>query len=92
MKDLKVEIQSPLTIYSDSQSAIAVAKNPVHHSKMKHIDVSYHFTREQINNGVIQIIFCGTKDNIADMFTKALNGKQLKEILSKCGVGPPPWT
>ena len=92
MKDLKVEIQSPLTIYSDSQSAIAVAKNPVHHSKMKHIDVSYHFTREQINNGVIQIIFCGTKDNVADMFTKALNGKQLKEILSKCGVGPPPWT
>ena len=82
----------PISIYSDSQSAIALSKNPIYHSKVKHIDVSYHFTREKLNEGLIKLIFCASKDNLADIFTKALNGKQLKEMLKKCGIDPPPWT
>ena len=81
-----------MTIFSDSQSAMALAKNPIYHSKVKHIDVSYHFTREQVSEGAIKLVYCASKDNLADMFTKALNGKQLKEILKRCGVGPPSWT
>ena len=71
---------------------MALAKNPIYHSKVKHIDVSYHFTREHVKEGVIDLVFCSSKDNLADMFTKALNGKQLKDILRRCGVGPPSWT
>lgn len=44
------EMQEPITIYEDNQAAIAIAKNPVFYSKTKHIDVSYHFTREAVQN------------------------------------------
>lgn len=89
MKDLQISQGLPLTLYSDSHSAIALAKNLVYHSKSKHIDVSYHFTREQVQAGAINLEYCPSKDNLADMFTKALNGKQLKIITERSGIGPP---
>ena len=92
LQKFKVEVEVSLVVYSDNQRAMALARNPIYHSKVKHIDVSYHFTREQVNEGVIKLVYCASKDNLADMFTKALNGKQLKEILRRCGVGPSPWT
>ena len=60
-------------IYSDSQSAIALAKNPIiRGGRSKHIDVHFHFVRDYIADGRICLEYCSTKDNVADLLTKPL--------------------
>jgi hypothetical protein len=57
----------------DSTSAISVAKNPVLHSKTKHIEVRYHFLRDNVEKGKIALIHVLTHDQLADIFTKPLD-------------------
>jgi hypothetical protein len=57
----------------DSTSAISVAKNPVLHSKTKHIEVRYQFLRDNIEKGKIALIHAPTYDQLADIFTKPLD-------------------
>ncbi|GKC30210.1 hypothetical protein Tco_1037504 [Tanacetum coccineum] len=54
------------------QSAIAISCNPVQHSRTKHIHTRYHFIKEQVENGIIELYFVRTEYQLADMFTKAL--------------------
>jgi hypothetical protein len=62
----------PITIHCDNQSCIALTKNPVYHSKAKHIDIRYHFIKENVKNGNIKVDFSGTDDMVADSLTKAV--------------------
>jgi hypothetical protein len=57
----------------DSTSAIRVAKNPVLHSKTKHIEVRHHFPRDNVEKGKIVLIHVPTHDQLADIFTKPLD-------------------
>ncbi|GKB92452.1 retrovirus-related pol polyprotein from transposon TNT 1-94 [Tanacetum coccineum] len=57
---------------SCAQSAIAISCNPVQHSRTKHIHTRYHFIKEQVENGIIELYFVRTEYQLADMFTKAL--------------------
>nr|GEY27665.1 hypothetical protein [Tanacetum cinerariifolium] len=61
-----------IPLYCDSQSAIAISCNPVQHSHTKHIHTRYHFIKEQVENGIIELYFVKTKYQLADMFTKSL--------------------
>ncbi|GKC12321.1 hypothetical protein Tco_1009103 [Tanacetum coccineum] len=61
-----------IPLYCDSQSAIAISCNPVQHSRTKHIHTRYHFIKEQVENGRIELYFVRTEYQLADMFTKAL--------------------
>ena len=61
-----------VNIYCDNQGVIALAKNAVHHTRTKHIDVQYHFIREKVQKNEIKILYCGTEDMVADIFTKGL--------------------
>ncbi|WP_176691529.1 Ty1/Copia family ribonuclease HI, partial [Enterobacter cloacae complex sp. GF14B] len=72
--DLGINADMP-ELYCDSQSAIQLAKNPVFHSKTKHIDVKYHFIREVLEDKQIQLLKIHTKDNPADLLTKGLPGE-----------------
>ena len=56
----------------DNQGAIALARNPEFHARTKHIDIQYHFIREHIENGQIELTYCHTSEMTADIFTKAL--------------------
>ncbi|MCO5573965.1 hypothetical protein L7F22_027743 [Adiantum nelumboides] len=66
----------PTPILCDNTSAEALAKNPVMHQRTKHIEVREHFIKEKVQSGNISLHHCNTKENIADIFTKAL-GKEL---------------
>ncbi|GKF40868.1 hypothetical protein Tco_0124210, partial [Tanacetum coccineum] len=59
-----------ILIYYDSKSAIAISCNPVKHSKTKHIDIRYHFIKEHVEKGTVEIYFVGTKYQLADLFPK----------------------
>jgi hypothetical protein len=57
----------------DNTSAISIAKNPVLHSKTKHIEVRYHFLRDNVEKEKIALIHVPTHDQVADIFTKPLD-------------------
>ena len=64
---------SKILIYCDNTSAITIANNRVLHSKTKHIEITYHFIREHVMNGDIELHFVLTEYQLADLFTKPLD-------------------
>ena len=70
LTDILVTYSNPITIYCDNTSAISISKNPVMHSKTKHIPIKYHFLRDQVLNKQIKLEYIGTKDQIENIFTK----------------------
>ncbi|GJZ61454.1 retrovirus-related pol polyprotein from transposon TNT 1-94 [Tanacetum coccineum] len=62
-----------IPMYCDSKAAITISCNPVQHSVSKHIDVRYHFIKEQVEKGIVELFFVGTEYQLADLFTKALS-------------------
>ena len=64
----------------DNQSCIYLSRNPGDFAKSKHIDTRYHFVREQVEKKTIVLKKIGTKDNLADVFTKPLDSKQFYAI------------
>ena len=57
MKDmLNNEINNTFTLYCDSQSAIALTKNTIHHQRSKYIDIRFHFIRNDLEKGTLKII------------------------------------
>ncbi|GKF72806.1 hypothetical protein Tco_0208920, partial [Tanacetum coccineum] len=70
-----------ITLYSDSRSAIATSCNPVQHSHTKHINVRYHFIKEQVERGIVELYFVRTEYQLADMFTKALSQERFEYLV-----------
>ncbi len=73
-------------IYCDNISSILLANNPVYHARTKHIEVHYHFIREKVLAKKIDLIHVSIKDQIADIFTKALGTNKLKKFRKMLGV------
>jgi hypothetical protein len=70
----------------DSTSAISVAKNPVLHFKTKHIEVRYHFLRDNVEKGKIALIHVPKQDQLADIFTKPLDQANFTRLRRELGV------
>ena len=64
--------KDPTSIFCDNNFAIQLSKHNVFHRKNKHIDTRYHFIRELVNEKQISLLFCGSKEQLVDMFTKPL--------------------
>ena len=64
--------QKQVDVHCDSQSAICLSKNQVHHEKTKHIDIKLHFVRLEVSKGVVKLMKIQIDDNIADILTKAI--------------------
>nr|GFA86357.1 Gag-Pol polyprotein [Tanacetum cinerariifolium] len=75
-----------ISLYCDSQSTIAIPCNPVHHSRTKHIHTRYHFIKEHVENGIIELYFVITGYQLADMFTKALPEDRFKYLVKRIGM------
>nr|GEY05131.1 retrovirus-related Pol polyprotein from transposon TNT 1-94 [Tanacetum cinerariifolium] len=73
-------------IYYDSKSAIAISCNPVQHTRTKHIDVRYHFIKDHVEKGTIELYFVGTEYQLADLFTKSLPEARFKFLVEKLGM------
>jgi hypothetical protein len=69
--------QGVIQIYEDNQACIALTKNPEDHKRTKHVQVKYHVIRDYVGKKLVEFIYCSTKSQIADMFTKGLAGHAL---------------
>ena len=86
LSDLKVALDEPTLLMEDNQGAIAIAKNPTSHARTKHIDIRYHFVREAMQKGTIELHYCPTKEMIADLLTKPLPRGQFEQLRSAMGM------
>ncbi|GJW11714.1 retrovirus-related pol polyprotein from transposon TNT 1-94 [Tanacetum coccineum] len=75
-----------IPIYRDSKSAIAISYNPVQHSRTKHINIRYHFIKEYVEKGTIELYFVGMEYELANLFTKALPKERFEFLVHKIGM------
>ncbi|GJX47497.1 gag-pol polyprotein [Tanacetum coccineum] len=78
--------QEKITLFCDNQSALYLARNPAFHSKTKHIRVQYHFVREKVEEGTVDMQKIHTDNNVADYMTKAINCDKFIWCRSSCGL------
>ncbi|GJY06267.1 hypothetical protein Tco_0373321 [Tanacetum coccineum] len=72
-----------IPLYCDNKSVIALCCNNVQHSRAKHIDVCYHFIKEQVENGIVELYFVRTEYQLADIFTKPLPRERFNFLIEK---------
>ncbi|GJU15859.1 retrovirus-related pol polyprotein from transposon TNT 1-94 [Tanacetum coccineum] len=75
-----------IPLYCDNKSEIALCFNNVQHSRAKHIDVRYHFIKEQVENGIVELYFVRTEYHLADIFTKPLPRERFNFLIEKLVV------
>ncbi|GJR19053.1 retrovirus-related pol polyprotein from transposon TNT 1-94 [Tanacetum coccineum] len=75
-----------ILMYCDNKSAIALCCNNVQHSRSKHIDIRFHFIKEQVENGVVELYFVNMEYQLADIFTKALGRERIEFLINKLGM------
>nr|GEY59284.1 retrovirus-related Pol polyprotein from transposon TNT 1-94 [Tanacetum cinerariifolium] len=75
-----------IRMYCDNKSAIALCCNNVRHSQSKYIDIRYHFIKEQVENGVIELYFVNMEYQLADLFTKDLGRDRIEFLINKLGM------
>jgi hypothetical protein len=76
LKDLHIDLKDTPTLHCDNVSALALAANPIYHSKLKHVEVDVHFTRVQVKQGSLRLRFVTSRNQLADLFTKGLCSPQ----------------
>ena len=70
--DLGIQVAKPISIMCDNMSAIQLRKNPVMHSRTKHVAIKLHFLRDKVQNNELKLVYVPTQGQVADIFTKAL--------------------
>lgn len=86
--ELNFKRQGPIIIFCNNSSSIKLSKNLVLHRRSKHIDVKFHFLRNLTNEGVIDLVYCKSEDQIADIMTKPLKLASFVKFGKLLGV----WT
>lgn len=86
LADLDMEQKKATRVNVDNQAAIAISNNPIFHGKTKHFKLKYYFLREVQKNKKIQLIYCRTKDQLADILTKPLSKTRFEILRNKIGV------
>jgi hypothetical protein len=78
--------QDTMIINCDNTSAINISKNPVQHSRTKHIDFRHHFLRDLVESKVVSLSFIPTENQLADILTKPLDGSRFESHRKAIGV------
>jgi hypothetical protein len=84
--ELGIPYPGPTTLHVDNQGAINYSNNAINHGRTKHIDIQHHFVREKLVSNEMQLQYCATDDNLADIFTKALPKPKHDDLVTRLGM------
>ena len=85
LKELGFE-QGTVPVYEDNEAAILLSKNPQHHGRTKHIQIQFHWIREQVSKKFIELLYVPTAEQLADCLTKQMGYSQMTRMLIRLGV------
>ncbi|GKE72024.1 hypothetical protein Tco_1530096 [Tanacetum coccineum] len=85
-QDTKRSTFGSMQLLGDKLNVIALCCNNIQHSRSKHINFRYHFIKEQVENGVVEVNFVRTEYQLADILTKALGRERLDFLINKLGM------
>ena len=88
IREIFQPLTKPITLYSNSQSAITLTKDRSYHAQTKHIDIRYHFIQFEVQKKSINLIYCPTDKMTADILTKALPNTKAKHFARALGLLP----
>eukprot|EP00253_Pinus_taeda_P034871 PITA_34871 len=86
LSEFSFQQQHPTTLWCDNQSAIQLCKDPVQHQRSKHIELHMHFIRKLIHDHTLEVQYCSTDDQVADIFIKALTEAKFTKLRFMVGV------
>jgi hypothetical protein len=88
LTELALRPKTAIPIHVDNEGAEALAKNPEHHARTKHIHARYHFVRECVQLKEVELLHVSTKEMLADMLTKPLSRVLLEKHRPMFGIVP----
>ena len=83
---MKEEIKDVVVVFYDNTNEINISKNPMMHTKTKHISIKYHFLRELVQDKAVRFEYVNTKEKNVDIFTKPLPKDAFLYLRGKLGV------
>ncbi|CAN1337340.1 Retrovirus-related Pol polyprotein from transposon TNT 1-94 [Linum perenne] len=86
LNELRIVYEGPVQLLSDSQAALSIVRNPVHHDRTKHVEIDRHFITSNVTEGIIQVEYVPSKQQTADILTKALARDDFGYLSSKLGL------
>ena len=90
LKELAQDIPTPVPIYEDNQSTITMVKNPaLNHGRTKHIDVRYHWIRQQVQQNTLKLVYCPSTKQLADLLSKPVKVAVLTQLMQLGFMGNP---
>lgn len=86
LEGLGCKQDAPTVLFMDNTAAELLVTNPIHHERTKHVDTKFHYVRERFEKGDIKIRHVGTKDQLADIFTKVLPPNKFEDLRFRIGM------
>ncbi|THH05883.1 hypothetical protein EW146_g9781 [Bondarzewia mesenterica] len=86
LRELDIPIKGPGLLLGDNTNANILTREYVNHTRAKHIDVRYHFVRERVEAGDLEVEHVASADNLADLFTKGIPRDHHRELVDRLGI------
>eukprot|EP00253_Pinus_taeda_P016828 PITA_16828 len=86
LNELGIQFRQPIIIWCDNQSTLKFCRDPVQRQRTKHIEIHMHYIRDLVHDRVIDLQFCPSAEQIADIFTKTFTGQKFRSLRDRLGV------
>ncbi|KAF5477519.1 hypothetical protein F2P56_004152 [Juglans regia] len=86
LHELGVFLSTAPTLWCDNIGVIYLSMNPIYHSKTKHMDIDFHFVRDRVAANTLQVQFCSSQDQLANLLTKPIVADRFHRLRSSLNV------